>query len=288
MEGRKAFSYKAMPFATAFAIIGFVISYLYQRAKNQNNEIVCAKERLNYLLTAGPAVIYTCRASGDYDATFISNNIYEQTGYEPRQFTEESDFWLRNIHPADKDHVINGLPELFRLGYLVHKYRFQCNTGEYIWMRDELKLIKDTSGEPIEIVGYWTDISELMHSQEELIKAKEGLEQQVEIRTSELTNTNQELNKEIYSRIKIQEELNNAIDELKKALAEIKTLKAILPICTNCKKIRDDRGYWQQVELYISENTNTLFSHGICPDCMEELYPEYVSRMRGKDSDVES
>ena len=62
--------------------------------------------------------------------------------------------------------------------------------------------------------------------------------------------------------------------ELKKALSEIKTLQGILPICANCKKIRDDAGYWKQIECYLSEHSNAQFSHGICPDCARHLYPD--------------
>ena len=65
------------------------------------------------------------------------------------------------------------------------------------------------------------------------------------------------------------------IQQLKDALANIKTLKGLLPICASCKKIRDDRGYWQKVESYISSHTQAEFTHGICPDCMHRLYPEY-------------
>jgi len=63
------------------------------------------------------------------------------------------------------------------------------------------------------------------------------------------------------------------IDKLQKSLDEIKTLSGLLPICSACKKIRDDDGYWRQIEHYISEYTDARFSHGICPDCKEKLYP---------------
>jgi hypothetical protein len=62
--------------------------------------------------------------------------------------------------------------------------------------------------------------------------------------------------------------------KLKDYIAEIRTLRAILPICSNCKKIRDDEGYWQEVESYISSHSETVFSHGICPECARKLYPE--------------
>jgi hypothetical protein len=69
-------------------------------------------------------------------------------------------------------------------------------------------------------------------------------------------------------------------DKLEKAQQEIKILRGIIPICTSCKKVRDDEGYWQQVETYISDHSEALFSHGVCPDCMEELYPEYTQRIK--------
>jgi hypothetical protein len=63
-------------------------------------------------------------------------------------------------------------------------------------------------------------------------------------------------------------------NDLKNRLARIKTLSAMLPICSYCKKIRDDKGYWEMVETYISKNTDTLFSHSICPECAEKVKKE--------------
>lgn len=62
--------------------------------------------------------------------------------------------------------------------------------------------------------------------------------------------------------------------ELEEVLAEVKTLSGLLPICASCKKIRDDQGYWQQVEAYIEAHSEAEFSHGFCPDCLERLYPD--------------
>jgi hypothetical protein len=69
------------------------------------------------------------------------------------------------------------------------------------------------------------------------------------------------------------QKLEQANAELQTALTEVKTLSGLLPICTNCKKVRDDRGYWNRIESYISQHTDAIFTHGICPDCMKELYP---------------
>jgi PAS domain S-box-containing protein len=69
------------------------------------------------------------------------------------------------------------------------------------------------------------------------------------------------------------------IYELTEALGKIKTLNGLLPICSSCKQIRDDKGYWQKVESYISEHTDVEFTHGICPDCLRKLYPEYTGEI---------
>lgn len=72
----------------------------------------------------------------------------------------------------------------------------------------------------------------------------------------------------------IEEEREKLIGQLQEALAEIKTLSGFLPICASCKKIRDDKGYWNQIETYIQNHSEAEFSHSICPDCARKLYPE--------------
>ena len=71
-------------------------------------------------------------------------------------------------------------------------------------------------------------------------------------------------------------ELERTNKELKEAIDTINTLHGILPICANCKKIRDDKGSWSQIEAYISKHSDAQFSHGICPECARKLYPEFV------------
>lgn len=71
-------------------------------------------------------------------------------------------------------------------------------------------------------------------------------------------------------------EKEKIIGELKNALSHVKTLKGIVPICSSCKKIRDDKGYWKQIEAYIKEHSEAEFTHGMCPDCTKEWYPDYM------------
>ena len=86
------------------------------------------------------------------------------------------------------------------------------------------------------------------------------------------------LNAEWFERdlLATQSTLKSNVQELEKTLAEIKTLKGLLPICASCKKIRDDNNNWVQMEVYVRDRTEADFSHGICPDCVRKLYPEFA------------
>ena len=74
---------------------------------------------------------------------------------------------------------------------------------------------------------------------------------------------------------------------LEQALGQIKTLSGLIPICSKCKKIRDDKGYWQQVEVYVRDHSSANFSHSICPDCAEEIYPGFSVMKKKTGSDTE-
>ena len=75
-------------------------------------------------------------------------------------------------------------------------------------------------------------------------------------------------------------ERQKLITQLEKSLKEIKTLRGLLPMCAWCKKIRDDKGYWQELESYVRKHTDTAFTHGICPDCMKKINPELYERVK--------
>lgn len=90
--------------------------------------------------------------------------------------------------------------------------------------------------------------------------------------------------RDITKRKQAEKEQERLISELKKALLKVKTLSGLLPICTSCKKIRDDKGYWNQIESYICQHSNVDFTHGLCPKCMENLYAgeKWYQRAKGK------
>ena len=77
--------------------------------------------------------------------------------------------------------------------------------------------------------------------------------------------------------LKVENILLHERNELQKALSEIRTLSGLLPICASCKKIRDDKGYWNQLELYIRDHSEAEFSHSICPSCADKLYGDFIN-----------
>ena len=85
-------------------------------------------------------------------------------------------------------------------------------------------------------------------------------------------------NKTTFERKQAEAERENLIVELQEAVAKINKLNGLLPICAHCKKIRDDKGYWNQLEAYIREHSEAEFSHSICPDCAQKHYPEFFKK----------
>lgn len=123
------------------------------------------------------------------------------------------------------------------------------------------------------------EVSQLTSSFNQMARQLSGtletLEQRVRERTSELTRVNKELQVEIAEHKKTEAERERLISELQEALKNVKQLTGLLPICANCKKIRDDTGYWHQVEVYVRDHSEAEFSHGMCPNCMKVFYPEF-------------
>ena len=87
--------------------------------------------------------------------------------------------------------------------------------------------------------------------------------------------------------LKMRSQLNAKILELSQAAEHIKILQGIIPICSFCKKIRDDQGSWDQMEAYISQRSEAEFSHGVCPECMKKHYPEYCDKQDSGDETIE-
>jgi len=91
--------------------------------------------------------------------------------------------------------------------------------------------------------------------------------------------------RDVTSQVEAQEERDKLLAELQAASARITTLKGLVPICASCKRVRQDDGYWEQIETYVKERSDADFSHGICPDCTRRLYPEVADEVLGGTGD---
>lgn len=100
-----------------------------------------------------------------------------------------------------------------------------------------------------------------------------GIQSPYQLIFKELDASNKNLSEEIEARIKSEKEREKLIGELQTALSKVRTLSGFLPICSHCKKIRDDKGYWNQIESYIRDHSDAEFSHSICQDCAKKYYP---------------
>jgi PAS domain S-box-containing protein len=148
-------------------------------------------------------------------------------------------------HPDDQNVSPHFISHSLEGDYNVFEFekRYYHKLGHIIFGKVSSALATDAQGKPLYFISHIQDISE----SKQLEKEKENL-----------------------------------IIDLQKALAEVKRLSGFLPICASCKKIRDDKGYWQQVEEYIRDRSEAQFSHSICPDCLKKMYPEIADKVLGR------
>ncbi|HZY30869.1 MAG TPA: PAS domain S-box protein, partial [Candidatus Methylomirabilis sp.] len=130
---------------------------LEKRVEERTAELREARERLQYLFAVSPAIIYTNKASGDFACTFVSQNVDPIMGFSPWEMLEDPKFWSKRLHPGDAKRVFDEMFPLIERGGGTVEYRFRHGQGDYIWIQDTFKVIRDAAGQPLEIVGSWAD-----------------------------------------------------------------------------------------------------------------------------------
>ena len=163
--------------------------------KQAANALEILQQRLQFLLSATPAIIYSGKPDGDFRTTFISENVFTQLGFEPGRFLNEPGFWMEQVHPEDRDQLLDGIGQLPAQDSYIYEYRFRNREGEYRWMMAEGRVVRDGNGNPVEIVGYWIDITERKKVEESVKELNAELQKS----THDLHVTNKELESFAYS-----------------------------------------------------------------------------------------
>jgi adenylate cyclase len=140
---------------------------LEKRVEDRTTELKGARERLRYLMTVTPAIVYTNQAS-DYTCTFVSENVSRIMGFSAWEMLEDKDFWTVRLHPEDAKRVFEEMVPLIEKGGGTIEYRFRHRDGHYMWIQDTFRVIQGTQGRPSEIVGSWADISDRKEAEEAL------------------------------------------------------------------------------------------------------------------------
>jgi PAS domain S-box-containing protein len=185
---------------------------------------------------------------GSWDADLLSNTVswsdqlYHLLGMNPRECAASVEAYLAFVHTDDRERIRRTIERAQRDR---QPYEFEHGIvrkdGTVRILWAKGFLRVDEFGRPIRIFGVAQDITE---------------------------------------RKEAQEERERLILELKDALTNVRQLGGLLPICASCKKIRDDKGYWTQVEKYLMDHSEATFTHGVCPECMKVLYPDYYAKIK--------
>lgn len=136
---------------------------------NLTHDLKNAYDRISHILNVSPAIIYSLKADpehdGEFKVDFIGDNIEKLTGYAAKEWSVPQ-FWLNHVHPDDRETVLQAQQQLIENGFLNHQYRFIHADGSIKWIDDQLMLIRDNLGKPIEAVGAWLDITEDKNAEE--------------------------------------------------------------------------------------------------------------------------
>lgn len=225
-------------------LFGYVAQRMHNKIVIYNKELEQTGEELRInseILEKGQKMAHVGSWHLDVGKNILtwSDEVYRIFGLQPRNSCASYEAFLEIVHPDDREMVDKLYTNSIKnkTPYDV-THRIVRPDGEVRVVYEKSENVTDTSGRIIHAFAMVHDITEIKQNEEE----KEKL-----------------------------------ISQLQKSLSEIKTLRGIIPICSYCKKIRDDKGFWNQVEMYLMQHTEADFSHGICTECFKKHYPELGS-----------
>jgi PAS domain S-box-containing protein len=227
-------------FSLILGVMIFLILYIFplQAVKTAYHTVEENEQRLKLAVASGHFGV--CDWDTANNVMVWDNRMYEIYGVSRDSVKVVFEAWQNGFHPEDRDRVLEDV----RAGFLRET---DYNTGFRIIQPDGT--VKHIRADGI------------------MMKGKDG-------RLSRMIG----LYDDVTSRKETEEEREKLILELREALNNVKTLTGLLPICSSCKKVRNDKGYWEQIEEYIQDHSGAEFTHGICPECGERLYPEYYKK----------
>ncbi len=213
--------------------------------KNELKRLKASEERLRLAIEAVNDGVF------DFDLkrneVYFSPRYYTMLGYEPYEMPACRETWKNLLHPDDRDSVVAHVDERIRQKKSWSlEFRLRTKSGQYKWIHGRGRVSEwDENGNPARRTGIHKDITE---------------------------------------RKEVELEREALIGRLNQALRDVKTLGGLIPICSSCKKIRDDKGYWNQLESYFEQHSTALFSHSLCPSCMDEIYgrDDWYIELKGK------
>lgn len=234
-----------------------------EQKKIVEDELRAMRERLEYLLSSSPAVIFSSSAD-DFSATSVSSNVTLLLGYTPKEFISDKSFWKNHIHPEDIEQAVLQMKSIFEKNRVVNEYRFLHKDGNYRWLHDDLILMKDEKGNPLEIIGSTMDITDRKIVEQELIKAKQETEKSAKVKEQFLANVSHEIRTPMngimgISRLLLQTKLN---DEQQQYVDAIKTSADNLLIIINdlldISKIEAGKMRFEYVQFKLADVLNSV------------------------------
>lgn len=179
-----------------------------------------------------------CRSSQTADT--FRQKVMESRIYRSDDTSDFKNIHKEDIHQKDLDDTRNSLRKAsVSAGITEAVYKIRLKDNNYIWLNDKADIERYQNDGIYISLGFLTDVTKEMRAEEE----RETL-----------------------------------FKQLQAAVEKVKILSGLLPICAECKQIRDDQGYWNQIDDYISRHSDVQFSHGICPDCARKLYPDFFKK----------
>jgi PAS domain S-box-containing protein len=176
--------------------LSYGITALRTRGERDEQAVALRRsgEQLSLLLESLPIIFYTSKAVDDFGVTYVSGNITTFTGYQPEDLTSDSSFWVDHLHPDDAPRAFEEIPKVFERGFHEYEYRWRSADGSYKWFLDILRLVRTPEEGEDYIVGMWLDITARKHGEEQLLRVKGQLEEEAEVKESELSTTVARLN----------------------------------------------------------------------------------------------